>query len=132
MHELRRGSEPALINYLSFEGQTGRLLTVSSNKDTVHIFQCQEVSSDSQTTPQPSNTKSYFSALSSLVAYAGSEWSFAQVKVPDHSAEATTKAVCYGTRLFVCSSNACYTAEGVAEGGLLTATLVEDLRKADE
>ena len=38
LHELRRGSEPASIQHLSFEFETSKYLTCCSNKDTIHIY----------------------------------------------------------------------------------------------
>lgn len=84
IHELRRGSEAATIQDLAFEWLTGGYITCTSTKETIHVFKTMEIkegdkSSDDKVVPE--NTKSYFSALSSLVSYAGSEWSFAQVKL---------------------------------------------------
>lgn len=38
LHELRRGSEPAQIQSISFEWESCAFLTCSSDRDTIHIF----------------------------------------------------------------------------------------------
>lgn len=38
LHELRRGSEPAIIHGLQFEHETSKFLLCSSNKDTIHVY----------------------------------------------------------------------------------------------
>jgi len=77
---VRRGSEPAAIKDLSFEWDTGLYLTCCSDKHTIHIFKTPTIASEERNendTAQSGNTKSYFSALSGVVSFAGSEWSFA-------------------------------------------------------
>ena len=64
--ELRRGTEQTIINHLAFD-QDSKLLTCCSAKAKIHIF---NIASEGK--------KSYFSAFSSIVSIAGSEWSFAQ------------------------------------------------------
>jgi WD40 repeat protein len=76
LHEVRRGSEPAIINYLHFEHTSSKYLVCTSNKDTVHVFKTLDKSNNS------GNTKSYFSMLSPFIPGAGDEWSYAQVKLP--------------------------------------------------
>ena len=43
MHELRRGSESAVIKHISFEWDTSAHLTCCSDKQTIHIFKCQPI-----------------------------------------------------------------------------------------
>ena len=91
LQELRRGSESASIKHLTFEWDTGSYLSCTSDKNTIHIFKCppvkeittmQESAGVATTEEQKGgNTKSYFSALSSMVSIAGSEWSFAQFRL---------------------------------------------------
>jgi len=69
--EFRRGSEACTIEHLSFD-EEGKYLTCTSDKATVHIFKVPSSKEDAS-----GNTKSMFSMLSSVVSYAGSEWSFA-------------------------------------------------------
>ena len=59
-----------MIHDLSFD-QESKYITCCSDRAKVHIF---KVPVDNAVT---GNTKSYFSALSSFVSLAGSEWSFA-------------------------------------------------------
>jgi hypothetical protein len=55
------------------------------------------------------NTKSYFSALSSLVSLAGSEWSFAQFKLDaEEISDRGTKAVVYDEYLHVLTKKGKY------------------------
>lgn len=94
--ELRRGSEPATIKHLHFDWERAAYLTCCSDKQTIHIFKTPSMSdavtgipeeqknteaSDSTTvagySSETGNTRSYLSAFSSIVSYAGSEWSFA-------------------------------------------------------
>ena len=91
MSEVRRGSEPALIKHLAFEWETGAYLSCCSDKNTIHIFKTPPIqlissASDEEESKniagdaavnQSGNTRSYFSALSSVVSFVGSEWSFA-------------------------------------------------------
>ena len=83
--ELRRGSESAIIRHLSFEPEKGAYISCTSDKNTIHIFKAPVIGSksdqNSQDASQSGNTKSYFSALSSMVSIAGSEWSFAQLRL---------------------------------------------------
>lgn len=84
LHELRRGSEPATIQNIAFEIDSGKYLTCCSNKETIHIFKSEQIvekNQNNQAITNTGNTRSYFSPLSMFVAYAGSEWSFAQLKV---------------------------------------------------
>jgi len=73
--EFRRGTQASNIEHLSFN-EEGTLLTCTSDSSTVHIFKVPNSKEGDN-----GNTKSYFSMLSSVVSYAGSEWSFAQVKI---------------------------------------------------
>ena len=88
--EVRRGSDTALIKHLSFEWDTGSYLACCSDKSTIHIFKTPPMSSSASgndyeaeeaksasTVNNSGNVRSYFSALSSVVSFAGSEWSFA-------------------------------------------------------
>lgn len=43
LHELRRGTEPAKIQDLSFESETGKYLTCTSNRDTIHVYKCESI-----------------------------------------------------------------------------------------
>ena len=81
MCELRRGSTPTQICDLSFDLEN-KYLTCSSDKGTIHIFKVAHLLDGSQSNQATSgNTKSMFSALRSMVSYAGSEWSFAQFRL---------------------------------------------------
>ena len=83
--ELRRGSETAVIKHLAFDWEKGNYLSCCSDKSTIHIFKTpvmsslatEEEESKDGAVAASGNTKSYFAALSSVVSFAGSEWSFA-------------------------------------------------------
>jgi len=71
IYELRRGTEPAVINYLSFDA-AGKYLVVSSDRPTVHIF---KIAKDAG-----GNTTSWMSSLSVVSDYLKSNWAYAKVK----------------------------------------------------
>jgi WD40 repeat protein len=67
LHELRRGTYQATINEISFERSTSKYLCVSSDHDTLHIFNVEAGTK---------NTGSWFSALGMVgVPVVSSEWS---------------------------------------------------------
>ena len=69
-------------------------MTCASDKGTIHIFKVAHLSGNAN--GNSGNTKSYFSALSSVVSYAGSEWSFAQFKLnPTQVGASELKSVIY-------------------------------------
>ena len=70
-------------------------MTCASDKGTIHIFKVAHLKGDANSGAS-GNTKSYFSALSSMVSYAGSEWSFAQFKLnPTQVGPSELKSVIY-------------------------------------
>ena len=75
VHELRRGVDRAEIYALQFN-LTAEYLAVTSDKGTVHLFNLGRVG-------QGKNAKSN---LSFLGGYFQSEWSFAQLRIPDYRA----------------------------------------------
>jgi WD40 repeat protein len=83
LHEFRRGSTPKQIQNLAFEWEKGDYLTCcSATSDTVHVWRCMPMQTeqvDQSVTVQ--NTGSYFAKLSTFVSYAGSQWSYAQVRL---------------------------------------------------
>jgi len=77
LHELRRGSNPATIQHLSFECEVAKYLSVCSDKDTVHVFRTETIGIKEGEAAKTGNLTSWFSYAASLVPVAGSEWSFA-------------------------------------------------------
>ena len=76
LFELRRGAEKVDIYSISFNPQSD-WLAVSSDKGTVHVFSLRSTGD--------MNQKSSLSALSLVLpAYFKSQWSFAQLRVPDY------------------------------------------------
>ena len=75
------------------------------------------------------NTRSYFSALSSMVSYAASEWSFAQLRLEqdsqiDEMSELAAR-VC-GSKVYALTSKGFFISTTLtAEGGSLNAELSE-------
>ena len=115
--ELRRGSTPTQICDLSFDIES-KYLTCSSNKGTIHIFKVGHFLAGSAS----ENTKSYFNLLSSVVNYAGSEWSFAQFRLdPSQVGENELKSVIYQDFLHVISRKGYYLRVAITPaGGTLT------------
>lgn len=69
-----------------------KYLTCASDKGTIHIFKVGHFLAGSAS----ENTKSYFNVLSRVVAYVGSEWSFAQFRLdPNQVGENELKSVIY-------------------------------------
>lgn len=108
-----------MICDLAFDMQS-KYLTCSSDKGTIHIFKVNHFLE--QGAQASGNTKSYFSALSSMVSYAGSEWSFAQFRLdPSQVAENELKSVCYQDFLHVVSKKGWYLRVAISQtGGNLT------------
>jgi len=100
LQEMRRGSDPAEIYYLSFD-PLSKWLACSSDKGTIHIFAikseiqlaaakaaeadaAQHEAAQMQAMNQAQNTKSMLSMFKSVLPkYFDSEWSFAQFRVVD-------------------------------------------------
>lgn len=74
MAEVRRGADQADITDVSID-PTNKFVSCASDKGTIHIF---------NSTPQSGeNKKSGLSALSGMIGYFGSSWSFSQFRVKD-------------------------------------------------
>merc|ERR1712110_1226225 len=71
--EFRRGTTPTTICHLAFDTEN-KYLTCTSDKGTIHIFKVGHFQDGANGQTSSGNTRSYFSALSSMVSYAGSEW----------------------------------------------------------
>uniref|UniRef100_A0A7S2JL68 WD repeat domain phosphoinositide-interacting protein 3 n=1 Tax=Haptolina brevifila TaxID=156173 RepID=A0A7S2JL68_9EUKA len=116
LYELRRGAEPAEIQCLSFNLDSGHLL-VSSDHGTIHIFKlldepvpAAQTTSGSSTpasaaaTPrgEGSNTKSNLAFLTSYLpksitpTYIQSQWSFAQFRLPGSEKSSTRSIAAFG------------------------------------
>lgn len=109
--ELRRGTVPTAINDLQFD-QESKWLSCCSDRGKVHIF---KVPSDKG---KVVNTTSYFSALSYVVSFAGSEWSFAQFKLDQEEvSERGTRAVVYQDFLHVLTKKGKYFRVKIKEEG---------------
>jgi len=74
--ELRRGSQPATINCLNFNGDSS-LLCVASDHGTVHIFSTGQTGSH-----RNKQLQSGIAQASFLPKYFSSEWSFSKIEVP--------------------------------------------------
>jgi len=74
MQEFRRGSQPALIRFISFN-QTGTAICLCSDTGTIHIFSCDNTAY--------SNRKSSLSFMSAVVPLFASSWSSKQFSVPE-------------------------------------------------
>ena len=116
---MRRGSTPTHICDLSFDLQS-KYLSCSSDKGTIHIFKVAHFLQGGAN--NSGNTKSYFSAFSSMVSFAGSEWSFAQFRLdPTQVGVSELKCVIYGDYLHVVSKKGWYLRVAITEqGGNLT------------
>ena len=127
LHELRRGSETCVIQNLFFEKETCRYLICSSNKEKIHIFKCSEILSKQNPNfaVDTGNTRSYFSAFSSLVSFAGSEWSFAQIVIPTKFS--WVKTICVENRIFACCESNLFVGEVSLQGGLISVEHVHSL-----
>mmetsp|Transcript_24399 Transcript_24399/g.61179 ORF Transcript_24399/g.61179 Transcript_24399/m.61179 type:complete len:354 (-) Transcript_24399:1252-2313(-) len=79
LRELRRGIDRALIYCISFN-LSNSMLCVTSDKPTVHIFSLLDESSQNRTTKE--NVKSSLSFIKGVFPVYGSEWSFAQCRLP--------------------------------------------------
>ena len=125
--EVRRGSESAVIKHLSFDWDTGSYLSCCSDKSTIHIFKTpamtsvvNESSEESKEVSASGNTKSYFSALSSVVSFAGSEWSFAQLRLEQNVQidEFSRVTACIKDKqVYTITSKGFFLKAGIVEGG---------------
>ena len=117
--EMRRGSTPTHICDLSFDLQS-KYLACSSDKGTIHLFKVGHYLDGGANAS--GNTKSYFSALSSMVSYAGSEWSFAQFRLdPTQVGVSELKTVIYQDYLHIVSKKGWYLRVAITQaGGTLT------------
>lgn len=102
LFELRRGAEKVDIYSISFNAQSD-WLAVSSDKGTVHVF--------SLRTSGDMNQKSSLSSLSVVLpSYFKSQWSFAQLRVPDYRS-----ICCFGkdvnTVITLCADGSYYRAK---------------------
>jgi WD40 repeat protein len=96
LHEFRRGSDRAVISSIVFspphDGSI-RWLACSSDKGTIHIFSLAAAASsaapaEAAAGTAPQNKRSKLSFLKPLVPkYFGSQWSFAQFRVPDKNTQ---------------------------------------------
>lgn len=125
--ELRRGTTATTITDIAFDLEM-RYLTCTSDRATIHIFKVAYLhkrgngTTAAASTAASENTRSYFSALSSVVTYAGSEWSFAQFRLqPSQVSENDLQAVVHQDQLHVVSKKGWYFRVAItAEGGNLT------------
>lgn len=100
--ELRRGAEKVDVYSISFNAASD-WLAVSSDKGTVHLFSLRQTGD--------MNQKSSLSALSSVLpSYFQSQWSFAQLRVPDYRS-----ICCFGrdpnTIICLCADGSYYRAK---------------------
>ena len=103
--EFRRGTTPTQISDLSFDIES-KYLTCTSDKGTIHIFKTGHLLNANSAS---GNTKSYFSGLSSLVSFAGSEWSFAQFRLdPTQVSESDLRAVVFQDSLHIVTRKGWY------------------------
>lgn len=65
---MRRGKDAAIIHNLTFDPES-KYLACCSDRKTIHVFKI----------GQKGNQTSYFSMMSPVISYCGSEWSFANV-----------------------------------------------------
>ena len=86
IQELRRGTDQATIYNISFD-LNDTILTVSSDRPTVHIFALIDKDNPNKGNQEMKNTKSVFNYFSKIVGVKilESEWSFAQIQVPSNS-----------------------------------------------
>jgi len=74
LQEFRRGTQPALIRFISFN-QTGTAICLSSDTGTIHVFSCDNTAY--------TNRKSSLSFMSSVVPIFASSWSSKQFSVDE-------------------------------------------------
>jgi len=124
MTEFRRGSSKCSIEHLSFD-EEGKFLTCTTDSNTVHIFKVPQKKNEAS-----GNTKSYFSMLSSVVSVAGSEWSFAQVKVERPATNNLNKpiAAVYKGKVRILTQAGQYIVASLTEaGGVLAPETTQDI-----
>jgi len=93
------------VSDLAFDNLS-QFLVCTSDKGTIHVFKVGHFLNKNKET---GNTKSYFSALSSMVTYAGSEWSFAQFRLnPAQTSAQEIKATVYNGFLHIVSKRGWY------------------------
>ena len=83
IHELRRGTEQAIIYNISFD-LNDTLLVVSSNRPTVHLFALIDKNDPNKGNKELKNKKSVFKGISKILGVGKilqSEWSFAKITV---------------------------------------------------
>ena len=86
LQEIRRGFDKAIIFDITFSNDN-LLLSVSSNKNTIHIYSIQhsfnEINEDNSSKKIPSNNLSIFNGLPNFLfqGYFNSEWSFIKINV---------------------------------------------------
>ena len=86
IHELRRGTEQAIIYNISFD-LNDTLLVVSSNRPTVHLFALIDKNDPNKGNNELKNKKSMFNGISKILGVGKilqSEWSFAKITVPSN------------------------------------------------
>jgi hypothetical protein len=94
-----------MVSDIAFDNLS-QFLICTGDKGTIHIFKVGHFLNKTQST---GNTKSYFSALSSVVSFAGSEWSFAQFRLnPAQTAPQDLKATVYNGFLHIVSKRGWY------------------------
>ena len=113
LQELRRGSNPCTIQFISFDKEA-RSLCVCSDKPKIHIFHLK-----SEEKAESQNTKSYFSMMSSVISVAGSEGSAMQFEIDAEDSQAGFKAVLFNGGLHVVTRNRKYYRAGLQNSGLL-------------
>lgn len=91
MQELRRGSDKADIASISFD-KSSKWLACTSDKGTVHIFSLSEThkvvydnghGGGEESAEERKNPTSVFKFMKGVIPYFSSEWSFAQLRIPD-------------------------------------------------
>eukprot|EP00916_Digyalum_oweni_P015826 GHVL01025981.1.p1 GENE.GHVL01025981.1~~GHVL01025981.1.p1 ORF type:complete len:177 (+),score=19.46 GHVL01025981.1:589-1119(+) len=78
---LLSGMDRARIYCIAFSWDS-HWLAVTSDKGTVHVYSLEAHETSELATSSPTNKKSRFKGISSIVKYFGSEWSFAQYTAP--------------------------------------------------
>ena len=118
--ELRRGADQAVITDVSID-PTNKQVCCSSDKGTIHIF---------NTTPDKGeNKKSALSAMSGMIGYFGSSWSFSQFRVKDSDC----KCAIIDNKIFAISKQGNYFMSEINQGELKIekqADLLEESNKA--
>ena len=72
---MRRGADQAVITDVSID-PTNKYVCCSSDKGTIHVFSLTGEKEEQ-------NKKSALSAMSGMIGYFGSKWSFSQFRVKD-------------------------------------------------